>query len=141
MSDTWQDDLYTVGEVPQDKSPFRDAPDVATVSPDVKSKPETELIIKGLTRWYALIATGVAIIDKQDAMVIMTNAEDLAESWRELLDNDAKLRKRMKGMFEASGWGNVIFAHVVIGAPILAHHGLSLDHLFQRKPKNDEKSD
>lgn len=103
--------------------------------PDMpKSKAETELILKSLAKSYALIAQFVMLVSIEDAALIARNIDDMVESWRQLLDDDPKLRKTMLKLVKSSGWGTVITAHLAVALPIAANHRDSFAHLI--KPKS-----
>jgi hypothetical protein len=98
-----------------------------------KSKADTELIIEALKQAYVLVGTVTIPFSQADGFIIVRNAEDMAESWRMLLDNDVKLRKRMKSLIQGSGWGTVITAHVPVVIAIMGNHKASFDHLVKRR--------
>lgn len=129
--------MFTVTEEPIEDSPFKDA-DLEDATPKVKSKPDTELIIKSLTKTYASIGVFVRLANKQDGLIIVRNAEELAESWRMLLDSDTKIRRIMKNMIRSSGWGTVLAAHVMVAIPIIENHEVSVSHLFKRAEQNGD---
>jgi hypothetical protein len=102
--------------------------------PDLpKSKAETELILKSLTKTYALTAQFVMLVSIPDGALIAQNIETLTESWRQLLDDDPKLRKTMLKLVKSSGWGTVISAHLAVALPIALNHKDKFAHLV--KPK------
>jgi hypothetical protein len=104
------------------------------IKPDMaKSKADTNLIIEALKQAYVLVGTVTVAINAPDGFVIVRNAEDMAESWRMILDNDAKLRRRMKSLIQGSGWGTVITAHVPVVIAILNNHKGSFEHLVKRR--------
>ncbi len=121
--------------VPNGESPF--APGSKPMdfdTPDMpKSKAETEFILKSLLKSYVGIGTAVTLISPQDGYIIVANAEDLTESWRQLLDNDVKLRRIMKKAIQGSGWGAVISTHLMVFVPIISNHRESFQHLVKRK--------
>lgn len=124
---------------PQDAAPNFDVRDMPPPEgPAVKSKSDTELIITALTQLYVSVGQGVFIfVNQQDGRTIVREAEDLAESWRQLLDNDPKLRRIMKGMIKGGGWGTVITAHLAVAMPIISNHEGGLQHLIKRKNGDD----
>lgn len=104
--------------------------------PDMpKSKADTELILKSLTKTYALTAQFVMLVSIPDGALIANNIENLTESWRQLLDDDPKLRKVMLKVVRSSGWGTVISAHLAVALPIAVNHKDQFAHLI--KPKSD----
>jgi hypothetical protein len=105
-----------------------------------KSKAETELILKSLAKTYALTAQFVMLISIQDGALIAQNIDSLTESWRQLLDDDVKLRKTMLKLVKSSGWGTVISAHLAIGLPIAVNHKDSFAHLIKPKPRSDQQA-
>lgn len=83
----------------------------------------TDKIIDALTETYAAIGMGIAFtIDGQDGQQIVMNAPKLAESWRDLLDNDPKVKKALQKLVQASGWSTVMVAHITVAAPIVMRH-------------------
>lgn len=105
-----------------------------------KSKADTNLIIESLKQAYVLVGTVTVAIHPADGFVIVRNAEDMAESWRMILDNDPKLRKRMKTMIQGSGWGTVITAHVPVVIAIMNNHKGSFEHLVKRRESADQSA-
>lgn len=102
--------------------------------PTTKSKSDTELIITALTQAYATVGQGIFLfVNQQDGRLIVSESEDLAESWRNLLDNDPKLRRIMKGMIKGGGWGTVITAHLAVATAIVGNHPGAMQHLFKKK--------
>jgi hypothetical protein len=73
---------------------------------------------------------GVTLVSMPDGMRIIQNAETLTESWRQILDNDTKLRRLMKKLIQGSGWGAVIAAHIAVAIPIINNHTDGFGHLF-----------
>lgn len=141
MSDPFDISIDDLQTIPEDKSPFRDEPtekEIKDAAPKVKSKPDTELIIKALTKTYVGVGVGVGFFSPMDSMAIVSNAEDLAESWRTLLDNDPKMRRIMKKFTESSGWGSVVAAHGLVATQIMKNHEVNFGHLI--KPKAKERN-
>lgn len=107
--------------------------------PDMpKSKAETELILKSLAKTYALTAQFVMLVSMKDGAQIANNIETLTESWRQLLDDDPKLRKTMLKVVKSSGWGTVLSAHLAVALPIAVNHKDKFAHLI--KPRTDTPS-
>lgn len=103
---------------------------------------DTQKIINALTRSYTAAGVGLATAGKlkgsdslvADGAVLIGSANELAESWRELLDNDPKVRKALKKLIETSGWTAVIMAHGGLIATIAKeNHGATLSGLIRRR--------
>lgn len=132
--------------VPLSESPFADNPgpsvdDVRAAAPEPgKSKPETELILDALERIYAGVGIGIAFVPSlaADGMIVASSATDLAESWRDLLDNDPKVRKILRKLLKSSAWGTVITAHMAVAVAIAKNHPEGLSHLVKPKRKSDD---
>ena len=113
---------------------FKGAPDGI---PDIempempRSKAETELILKSLAKTYALTAQFVMLLSIQDGALIAQYIDPLTESWRQLLDDDPKLRKTMLKLVKSSGWGTVISAHLAVALPIAVNHKDKFGHLIK----------
>ena len=105
--------------------------------PMAKSKADTNLIIEALKQTYTLIGTISVAFSPVDGLIIVRNAEDLAESWRMILDNDAKLRRRMKSLIQGSGWGTVVTAHVAVAVPLINNHRDKFQHLIRKRQPAD----
>lgn len=101
-------------------------------APEIKSKRDTDFIVGGLEKFYHNTGMMLFIVNQHDGAQIAKNAHDLAESWRNLLDTDAKLRRRMMKMLEAGGWSTVVTAHLIVAIPIMQNHGVTLEHLIKR---------
>ena len=133
-----------VGSAPTFSATNGEAPFAETlddIKPEMaKSKADTELIIEALKQAYVLVGTVTIPFSQADGFVIVRNAEDMAESWRMLLDNDIKLRKRMKTLIQGSGWGTVITAHVPVVIAIMQNHKDSFDHLVKRRSTTTAQS-
>lgn len=124
----------------RDDGPFVDshlpnASDVAAVD-GPKSSADTVLILKSLERTYLTIAKVVVLFSPKDGLLVAQNASDLAESWRALLDGDARLRRKMKSALQATGYGAVAAAHLPIALTIAANHRDSFTHLVKRRTPN-----
>lgn len=125
--------------VASDPPPSRSArPDSEKKSePRERKSTEINLIVKGLEQTYSGIGIGLMMVSPADAAVVANNAHDLAESWRPLLENNAKVRASFRKMMEAGGWSTVIFTHAMILAPILQNHKSSFSHLFNGSKKRE----
>lgn len=73
------------------------------------------------------------LVNPVDAQVIASNASELAESWRGLLENNPKVRASFMKMMEASGWSTVIMAHLMVALPIFKNHQASFEHLTNKR--------
>lgn len=130
-------------DVPFERSPFADdvgapGPTVADVAPEpAKGKPETEKILDALAVGYVALAKAVELFDPASGVIIAMNANELAESWQNLLDNNPKLRKRFLGYMETSGWATVITAHLAVAVPIALMHRGKLDHIIKPRSHSD----
>jgi len=139
MSDLGTHD-FTVTELPPD-SKIGGNSESTPEPPVTRGKRDTELIVQGLKKFYYNTGMMLFIVSPEDGTHIAKNADDLGESWRSLLDSDAKLRKRMLTMLEAGGWSQVIVAHVLVAIPIMRNHGVSLEHLIKRKATSGMESE
>jgi hypothetical protein len=101
-----------------------------------RSKAETELILKSLAKTYALVAQFVMLVSIPDGALIAQNIDDLTDSWRQLLDDDPKLRKTMLKLVKSSGWGTVISAHLAVALPMAVNHKDQFGHLIKPKTAN-----
>lgn len=127
----------TVSSTPLDDGPdpFAEGggiPDLGVVLDERKSSKETEIILASLGQTYLIVSQVVSLFSFQDGVTIARNISELTESWRKLLDDDAKLRKRMLGMAKASGWGAVFAAHAMVALPIIVNHKDDFGHLIKR---------
>lgn len=131
-----------VASTPVDDSAFSDGSgipdlDLSDIVETRKSPKETEIILASLTKTYVMIAQIVTLFNVKDGVTIASNIGDLTESWRTLLDDDPKLRKRMLVMAKASGWGAVFAAHAVVALPIVVNHRDDFGHLVKRKDTDE----
>lgn len=132
--------------IPEDSTPFskrrasaRQATREDVGEPDTKKlKPDTVLIIDSLRKTYWGLGVGIRVFDPVAGMQIAAAANDLAESWTTVLENDTKLRRMMKKMITGGGWSTVILAHLVVALPIMESHGVSFSHLIRRKNQESE---
>lgn len=143
MTTTQAQKKVASSKVPPEDSPFKDKPPNFAAAEDVmpdmpKSKAETELILKSLLKTYANAGAFVMLFSQKDGLLIVKNSEELTESWRQLLDNDPKLRKTMLKVVKGSGWGAVISAHLTVAIPIINNHKESFEHLIRPKRKTYE---
>ena len=129
-------------DVPLADSPFAGngsgitAEDIRAAGPEPgKSKPETELIIEALQRIYVGMGVGLAFLPnlQLDGMLVASSADDLAESWRDLLDNDPKVRRMLRKLLKSSAWGAVITAHMGVAIAIAKNHPEGIQHLIRRR--------
>lgn len=112
-------------------------PDFSGMVEERKSSKETDVIIAALGQTYVIAAQVVSLFNIKDGLAIGQRIPELTESWRKLLDDDPKLRKRMLGMAKASGWGAVFAAHAMVALPIIANHKDDFGHLIKRPTPTD----
>jgi len=117
---------------PSDPPQKSDKPPSSTPKPNKNT--QVNLIIKSLEKTYATTGLMLAVVSPQDGQIIASNASDLAESWRSLLENNPKVRSSFMKMIESSGWSSVIFAHLMVAGPIIKNHKDKFEHLIQKKP-------
>lgn len=79
-------------------------------------------IVVGLEDIYRAIGLVVTFAHPADGQLVALRAHDLAESWRPLLEQDARLRKWLSKAMQASGWGSVLITHALLGGAIAANH-------------------
>lgn len=132
------DSMFDVSDVPPDASPFRDAPEPERKDTKSSSRVVNQ-IIESLDKGYFSLGLGVRAFFPADGLLICSKSEELAESWRTVLENDTKLRRKMQQMIKGTGWGAVIVAHAMVALPIMESHGFSLSHLI--RPRTGDESE
>lgn len=84
----------------------------------------TDKLISDIEGFYGIIGLSLTAYPKAsfDGMLIAQSAQQLAESWRDPIDRNPKIKKLWAKVFQASGYGALISAHMAIAIPILQHH-------------------
>lgn len=135
-----------VTELPQDipstndpaDSPFAQHDNEPGIPPGLgpelpRSKAETETIIKALLVTYDSIGKFVFLFAPDDGAIVLQNADSMAESWRQALDNDPKLRKKMLKTIQVTGKGDIIKTHLIVAVAIASNHRDRFTHLIKRR--------
>jgi hypothetical protein len=86
----------------------------------------TDALVNQISNLYMVLGTvlGMSKATTFDGMIVASNAAELAESWRPILDSNPKVRAFWE---KASTTGNLsvlIGAHIGVILPIMAHHGI-----------------
>lgn len=84
-------------------------------------------LISNLSEMYAMLGLAVGFADGFTGMQIASRSDEMAESWRTLVNTNPKVRKALEKMVTGSGWGTVVTAHVLTVLPILVHHKIVPD--------------
>lgn len=106
--------------------------DSAPATPKPNKNTQVNLIIAGLEKTYSAVGMGLMLVNSADAQIIASNAHELAESWRGLLETNAKVRAQFLKMLESSGWSTVIMTHLMVALPIIKNHKASFEHLTSK---------
>lgn len=61
-----------------------------------------------------------------DSLIIASNAQRMAESWRPLIERDPKIRKFWERITTGGGWGTVVLAHGTVALALMQAHNVSL---------------
>lgn len=77
-----------------------------------------------LTSFYTTIGAGVFAFNQPDGVVILANAEKMAESLNKWGDADPRIRKVLERLCTTSAMGAVIGAHAPVVLAILGNHDL-----------------
>jgi len=91
-----------------------------------KSGATVDSLVESIHGMYSMVAMGMTMLPAtaNDGMIVASKASDLAESWRPLLERDAKVRKMWEKAFTVSGYGTLIAAHLMVILPIAQSHNL-----------------
>lgn len=84
----------------------------------------TDQLVSQLADLYRVLGLGIGFMDGFSGMAIADRSEDMAESWRTVIDRDPKIRKVLERMVTGSGWGTVVTVHAITLLPILSHKGM-----------------
>lgn len=116
---------------PPGKSKTRDKPKTDTPPGRARrATPGSTKLKQQLTDLYVSIGTiAVTPIDRLAGVLLVTQAEDLAQTWIDLAETNTAVKKALQKLVEAGGWGGVIVAHGMILMPVLANRGLFPDHV------------
>lgn len=77
-----------------------------------------------LAEFFSTIGLTVSMVNADDGMVIVQNAEPLAKAWADLAAEDARVRKAIDRVMTGSAWGGVIFATGTVAMGIANNHGM-----------------
>jgi hypothetical protein len=81
--------------------------------------------ITELTMVYSLTGAGVRFVDPIAGGLITDNSEKLAESWRLLLETNAKVRKLFLEIEGSAAWLPIVVVHADLIGSIWLAHGLA----------------
>jgi hypothetical protein len=70
------------------------------------------------------IALGVSVFDFQDGAIIMESAEEMAEAWSNLADQNPRVKATMERVLTGGAWGGVIMTHGSVIVRIAQNHAL-----------------
>jgi hypothetical protein len=90
--------------------------------------------ITELTMMYSLAGAGVRFLDPIAGGLIGDNSEKLAESWRLLLETNAKIRKLFLEVEGGAAWLPIVVVHADLIGSIWLAHGLA------KAAANEEKA-
>lgn len=134
MSDLGDSFTFTANELPPDsKIGGANGSTEMPPAPKQSSKRDTEFIVKGLEQFYHNGGMFLSLVSPADGVTVASNAHELAESWRDVLNQNVDLRKRMLQMLESGAWSSVIVAHLMVAIAIMGNHGVTLEHLIKRR--------
>jgi hypothetical protein len=124
MADTT---IRPVDDAPADDAP-RERPPVSLV--DTPRTPSLAKLERELAQLFGAVGlmvgmAGVTYGDAEgkDGMVIIDNADYLAEKYTNLAAKNPRIEKMLKGLVEGSAWGEAITATLCVAIPIAANHG------------------
>jgi len=103
----------------------------------------TDKLIGDIEGFYGIIGLSLTAYPKAsfDGMLIAQSAQQLAESWRDPLDRNPKLKKLWAKVFQASGYGALISAHMAIAIPILQHHRIIPSAMEPQRNESEPSDD
>lgn len=82
-------------------------------------------IEKTMTTFFQSLAVPFKLFgDDQCAMIITQGAPALGKSWAELAKVNPAVARILNSLTEGSVYGGLIYAHLMVLAPIAMHHGL-----------------
>jgi hypothetical protein len=81
--------------------------------------------ITELTMMYSLAGAGLRFVDPIAGGLVTDNAEKLAESWRLLIETNAKVRKLFLEIEGGAAWLPVVIVHADLIGSIWLAHGLA----------------
>lgn len=108
-----------------------------------KSGKNVDTLIEQIGELY--MATGALLsmfpATATDSMLVASSATTLAESWRPLIESDAKVRKFFERLVTGGGWGAVIMAHGTLSIGIMRAHNISFPAFgSQQKGREDTQT-
>lgn len=112
------------GELPPDSKPRKGrTKSVFTGQPASKATAyQPGVIARGLTELYTNMGSFLGMFDPQCSMVIITNAQAMAESLEKLAKDNPAIRAALMRVITGSVWGEVIAAHMPVMMAITMHH-------------------
>lgn len=97
-----------------------------------KARPGSTQLKGQVAELYVTIGMMVVTpIDRLAGMLIVKQADDIAEQWIELAETNASVKNALLKLVEVGGWGGVVMAHGMILLPVLANRGLFPDQMAQ----------
>lgn len=116
---------------PPGKNDADDAPRNETTPRRAKrAQPGMKQLHEQLTDLYVSLGTMVITpVDKLAGALFVAQADELAQTWCDLADTNPAVKRALKKLVEAGGWGGVVIAHGMILMPVLANRGLFPDHV------------
>jgi hypothetical protein len=116
------DDDFTPAEgVPKASNPLREkAKSKPKKSVAAPAASQAKKLCEPLSGMYKMCAMGLMPFDSELALLIATESDNLGESWVKLAETSPSFRKFLNKMNQASGWGNVMMAHLPIAMAVAA---------------------
>jgi len=114
------------GRKPKYCAEHKPTPGNSTGAKSPRKNANVDSLVTSIESMYMMVGTGLTMVPttNTDGMIVASNAHDLAESWRPLLERDAKVRKFWEKTFTVSGYGTLLAAHLMVLLPIAQSHNL-----------------
>lgn len=115
------------------------APKPGRVTPPKKDKEETTAkkepskrppgrkpaLEKRLEEFFVTVSMGVTFTgDFYSAEILRQSAENMAQAWNRLAQQDARVKRVIERMLDGGAWGQVISVNIAVALPIMQHHGI-----------------
>lgn len=111
--------------VPKD-APKDDAPKLESSRPP--RGPGMRKLEGQLRELYETLAViAISPFDQLAGTLVHHRAGELAEAWIDLAERDARVKKTLERLLEATGWGGIVAIHAAIIIPVIANRGMLPD--------------
>lgn len=128
-ADTVEEDMFT--EMPSAPTPRKGKPT------------KVDELVTEIEMFYMSIGATLMVSEKTqaDGFLIMQNAPKLAESWRDPINRNSKIKAMWGKMFAAQGYSGLVMAHLPILTAVASNHNLKIRLPLKQKTEKEVVTD